>query len=158
MESFTEVALIRDVFTQVKHSDMNELGDFTCVGTAETCDDLQPCTDDVCSCDDGVKVCTNEAVEDGTECDYSPNDCTTGDSCASGQCILSPPLDLDDDNPCTEDTCEKGEVVHTFLLTGQCDDGDECTVLGPVARDLCEWHDIDGMGSDDAGLENCRTW
>ncbi|MGB0592345.1 MAG: hypothetical protein ACPGU1_21885 [Myxococcota bacterium] len=112
-------------------------GELVCAGTPETCDDLQPCTDDVCFCDGGMPLCANEAVEDGTACDYSPNDCTTGDSCASGQCILSPPLDLDDENPCTEDTCDKGEVVHTFLLTGQCDDGDECTLDDHCELGLC---------------------
>ena len=79
------------------------------------------------------------------------------------------------DEDCPEcgssDECAAEAGCHSFCCDtyGQCcgdasgdydgwDDGDECTVLGPVARDLCEWHDIDGMGSDDAGLENCRTW
>ena len=37
-------------------------------------------------------------------------------------------MDLDDKNPCTLDTCEKGQVEHIALSGGQCDDGNECTI------------------------------
>ena len=33
-----------------------------------------------------------------------------------------------------------------------------CTELSGVQRDLCEWHDVAGMGSDAAGLDACRAW
>ncbi len=112
-------------------------GELVCAGQALVCDDDQPCTEDLCVCETEDAGCVHEPLEDGALCDYSPNDCTTGDSCVAGQCILSPPIDLDDDNPCTEDSCEKGEVVHTFLLTGPCDDGDECTLSDHCELGLC---------------------
>ena len=41
-----------------------------------------------------------------------------------------------------------------------CNDGvtGSCTELSGVQRDLCEWHDVAGMGSDAAGLDACRAW
>jgi hypothetical protein len=81
-----------------------------------------------CQCDeDDEPTCETDNASDGAECDFDTNDCTTGDSCLAGECIKAPPLPLDDENPCTEDQCVKGEIVHTALLTGQCDDGNECT-------------------------------
>jgi hypothetical protein len=113
-----------------------------CVGSPKSCDDDNSCTLDVCACDDDTVTCSNGDAPDGLPCDYSTNDCTTGDSCIAGQCILSPPLNLDDENPCTEDKCDKGEVVHTFLLTGQCDDDDECTMDDHCELGACVGGDL----------------
>ncbi|MGB0590295.1 MAG: LamG domain-containing protein [Myxococcota bacterium] len=113
-----------------------------CVGSPKSCDDDNSCTLDVCSCDGDTVTCSNDDAPDGFPCDYSTNDCTTGDSCIAGQCILSPPLDLDDQNPCTEDKCDKGEVIHTFLLTGQCDDDDECTMDDHCELGACVGGDL----------------
>ena len=38
------------------------------------------------------------------------------------------------------------------------EDEDGCTELSGVQRNLCEWHDVAGMGSDAAGLDACRAW
>jgi hypothetical protein len=40
---------------------------------------------------------------------------------------LGTEVELDDLNPCTQDACVKGEVVHEPILEGQCDDDNECT-------------------------------
>ena len=100
----------------------------TCEGAPKACFDDDPCTDDACACtEEDDPYCQNPPAEEGTVCDYDEADCTVGDSCLGGQCILSEPLPLDDGNPCTVDTCVKGVLAHGKLLEGQCDDGDECT-------------------------------
>ena len=99
-----------------------------CGGAPKPCDDEVPCTVDSCSCDEhGVPGCDHVAASDGTPCVADPNVCTQGDSCLGGQCIPADPLPVDDNNPCTEDYCEKGLVVHNPVATGVCDDGDACT-------------------------------
>ncbi len=102
---------------------VDEFDQEICLGTPVPVDDGNDCTVDACV--DGV--ITHSATPDGLACDYSTTDCTSGDSCVEGECVAGTPLEIDDDNPCTEDACIQGELVHTALLEGQCDDGDECT-------------------------------
>jgi len=110
-----------------------------CVGNPACFDeDENVCTLTQCSCDpDGAPVCADEDTPNGAPCDFDPNDCTLGDECLAGECIKSQPLPLDDGNPCTDDTCVKGDLVHTSLLEGQCDDGNECTTGDTCVTGTC---------------------
>lgn len=111
-----------------------------CQGEPLPIDDDNDCTVD--ACDDGV--ITHSELADGEACDFDTEDCTTGDSCMAGECIVGEVLVLDDENPCTDDACIAGEVVHTALLEGACDDGDACTT-----EDSC----VEGICSGGAALE-----
>ena len=100
----------------------------SCWGAVKDCSDDDPCTLDACACsDEDDPYCQHPPAENGTACDYDASDCTVGDTCLGGTCILSEPLPLNDGNPCTVDSCVKGQILHDKLLEGQCDDGDECT-------------------------------
>ncbi|MBM4371427.1 MAG: hypothetical protein FJ098_07215, partial [Deltaproteobacteria bacterium] len=57
-----------------------------CVGVALECDDLNPCTDDVC---DPIAGCT--AVDNSASCDDG-DPCTSGDQCLQGSCAPGTPI------------------------------------------------------------------
>jgi hypothetical protein len=68
------------------------------------------------SCDGVADWCPADGVQsDGTPC--SDNDvCSDGDLCGAGVCEPGPPLDCDDSDPCTADSCEgmgaRGGCMH----------------------------------------------
>jgi len=88
------------------------------------CDDNDPCTEtDVCqggacvgsgalTCNDN-NDCTTDTCVPGSGCDFAPNTqpcddgdlCTTGDQCGAGACEPGAPLNCDDQDQCTEDSC-----------------------------------------------------
>ena len=139
-----------------------------CVGD-EDCDDGEPCTDDICNPDTDKCIlvpipdcercfgpadcgddnyCTDDTCPEGA-CVYVPNVlacddsdfCTESDACSEGECV-GEPVDCDDLDPCTIDTCDAvtgcGSVEDLTLegcercgLDADCDDGDSCT------EDIC---------------------
>ncbi len=65
--------------------------------------------------------------------------CTIGDVCQNQVC-QGMPIDCDDGNPCTEDSCvpDEGQCLHVPLPDGtSCDDGNACTVGGECANGKC---------------------
>ncbi|GJM26080.1 MAG: hypothetical protein DHS20C16_24950 [Phycisphaerae bacterium] len=99
-----------------------------CVGSIPLdCDDTNPCTDD--SCDSGTG-CVN--TDNADPCDDG-DACTTVDVCDTGACVGSIPLDCDDTNPCTDDSCDSGTGCVNTDNTDPCDDGDACTTV-----DVCD--------------------
>jgi hypothetical protein len=117
---------------QCDDGDQCTLGDHcvqgACVGTDEVlCDDGNPCTDDTCDPADGCVVEFNSAA-----CDDG-NLCSENDTCMGGLCVPGAEMKCDDDNPCTDDTCDPVTGCGHAPADGvPCDDGDECTV-----DDLC---------------------
>ena len=95
-----------------------------CVGgQAISCEDDNPCTDDLCSPAVGCDHKNNFA-----QCDDS-DPCTEGDACSAGSC-LSGPAKCDDGNPCTADSCAfaTGECFNNPDDSLACDDGSDCTL------------------------------
>ncbi|HEX4823484.1 MAG TPA: hypothetical protein VFV19_04195 [Candidatus Polarisedimenticolaceae bacterium] len=96
-----------------------------------TCDDGNSCTIDSC---DRVTGCLNAPAPDGSPCDDG-NACIAGESCQSGSCLGGSPVDCDDDNVCTADSCRPDVgCVHEPSVESSCDDGNPCTF------DLCDPH------------------
>ncbi|RME27432.1 MAG: hypothetical protein D6806_04635 [Deltaproteobacteria bacterium] len=96
----------------------------TSSGEPLNCDDGNPCTSDECNPATG---CFHRSVEDGTSC--SDGDACNGQEvCQAGQCVSSEPLDCDDANACTEDTCDPAVgCSHTELPEGSnCGEGRTC--------------------------------
>ena len=110
-----------------------QCSDGECLPVAgDGCDDGDPCTQD--SCDGSGQVCEH-APASGVGCtDEDP--CTTEDTCVAGGCVGAP-LDCDDENPCTLDTCGDGGCTNT-ALDAVCDDGDACTQGDSCASGVCE--------------------
>ena len=107
--------------------------DGTCVGdTPLECDDENPCTDDSCHPEDG---CIN-AFNDDLSCDDG-NQCTTADKCDFGSCMGGPALDCDDDNICTDDSCDQDSGCLSTNNTVDCDDGNACTTADACLDGAC---------------------
>ena len=100
------------------------------------CDDQDVCTDDSC---DGAEGCIH--VHNEEDCDDG-NACTVGDKCATGACVYGGLLNCDDDNPCTNDSCDPATGCIHLLNTAPCNDGDLCTV-----NDACDLGECVGQGS-----------
>ena len=107
--------------------------DDNCDGTVdeEGCDDGNPCTDDSCAGEEG---CLNEPLDSG-EC-IDGDVCTVGDHCAAGQCVGTS-IDCDDDNPCTDDTCDGLGGCQFVANAADCNDGDPCTVADECDEGQC---------------------
>jgi hypothetical protein len=106
-------------------------------GQALDCDDNNPCTDDTCNPLGGCNNVHNEGpCEDG-------NLCTPGDTCQLGACQGAPPVDCDDNNPCTKTFCNPAEVTElsngctATFAKDVCDDGDPCTTGDVCAQGVC---------------------
>ena len=124
---------------------------------AGLCDDGDLCTkDDLCLkgvcagqgatvCNDG-KACTSDICDAAKGCVYSPksgpcddnNPCSIGDACDKGLCKPTGPLDCDDKNVCTADSCDAAKGCVHFPLDKACNDGDACTTDEVCAAGSCK--------------------
>ena len=123
------------------------------------CDDGNPCTSgDICTAGECVpgenlydcndeNPCTNDSCNiDTGECLYIPNTlpcedgdlCTKGDVCTNSVCTPGDVPDCDDNNGCTEDSCnDQGNCVNA-PLGGPCDNGNPCTTGDQCLGGLCQ--------------------
>ncbi len=145
-----------------------------CQYTFKSCDDGKACTDDQCKPESG---CSNTGLKSGDKC--SDGDaCTLTATCQAGTCAAKAPIDCDDKNVCTQDTCDPMlGCVHTpagdgttctddkFCTTGDActagncvgvpkdcpDDGNPCTVTKCTEQNkgTCDTAPIAGMMCDD---------
>ncbi len=100
--------------------------------TTKSCDDANVCTADSC---DPAKGCTSSSVS-GSCTDGNP--CTLGDLCANGVCAAGQPRDCNDQNPCTNDACDKttGNCTKTNN-SANCNDSNQCTLNDFCAGGAC---------------------
>ncbi len=102
-------------------------------GGALTCNDANPCTDDSCAPASGCLFSPNSAAcSDGSAC-------TAGDVCSGGQCKAGEPVNCNDGNPCTDDSCNPlTGCNHTNVADGvECGaglvcNGGKCTSCGQL--------------------------
>ncbi len=92
------------------------------------CNDDNPCTQD--SCEPATGKC-KITVLDGTPCSDG-NACTGPDKCSGDQC-KGGPTSCDDNNPCTDDSCDPAKGCVNAGNTKPCSDNNACT-----ANDLCD--------------------
>jgi cysteine-rich repeat protein len=108
-------------------------GSGLCVGTALTCDDANPCTQDLCNPATG---CVHPPVQNGTSCNDT-NACTQTDTCQAGVCTGSNPVTcLPAPDQCHATTCNpaSGSCETAPRPDGTaCNDGNLCT-----AGDTCQ--------------------
>ena len=104
-------------------------------GNDPICDDDNPCTDDLCVDGQGCLFSPNQA-----QCDDG-NECTTGDHCDNSACTYDSLVDCDDDDVCTDSSCDPAVGCVTILNSAPCDDDDLCTY-----GDQCELGECKGAG------------
>ena len=97
----------------------------------ETCDDGNSCTIDGCQGEEGCVY----TPQDLGEC-LDGDSCTIGDHCEEGICVGTP-IDCDDDNPCTDDSCDGLGGCAFEVNNAVCDDGDPCTVADQCSASVC---------------------
>ncbi|MBK8940471.1 MAG: hypothetical protein IPM79_23370 [Polyangiaceae bacterium] len=102
-------------------------GNGACVaGMAPPCEDNNPCTTDSCT---PAMGCMNVALPSGTSC-ADADVCNGDEVCdAAAACLAGMPLDCDDLNDCTADTCDAitGCANDDEPMGTPCEDGDLCT-------------------------------
>lgn len=103
-----------------------------CIGTPITCNDNNICTDD--SCDPALGCIF---INNNLPCN-DMNICTTNDHCSNGACIGGPPINCDDGNVCTYDTCDpQSGCKYTYLNGIACDDKNSCTYNDKCLNGQC---------------------
>ena len=96
-------------------------------GKPQVCDDKNVCTKDAC---DAIKGCVATALT-GTVCDDG-SQCTATDTCKDGKCSGTIKV-CDDNNVCTNNTCDPASGCAYPANTAPCSDGNACTL-----QDLCK--------------------
>jgi hypothetical protein len=121
-------------------------------------------TDNTAPCDDGNGCTTNDTCQNGA-CVGTPVQCG-GDQCnpigcvsetsTAFLCVPGAPLNCDDGNPCTTDTCDPTlGCQHTFN-TAACDDGNPCTTGDVCSNGVCAGTPVVCTGGDIcSGLNTC---
>lgn len=124
--------------------------------TDGVCDDGNACTsgdhcqagactyDTLVACDD-ENLCTTDSCNPATGCTFALNSapcndddlCTTGDHCHLGECIGGPPLPCQDNNPCTDDSCQPDTGCTFVPNTAACSDASLCTVGDQCSNGSC---------------------
>lgn len=111
---------------------------YTCHDDGE-CDDSNPCTIDVCNV--STHVCSSTPGYAGEEC--GGDICSGLGTCLGGTCVYADPLECDDGESCTTDSCDPtdGCVNEPLPVGDSCDDGffcwtgDECRAGGYCSGD-----------------------
>ena len=100
----------------------------------EDCNDGNFCTQNFCD----FGLCIIIPTHDGTACDDN-NVCTLSDICIGGECIGGAYLNCNDNNQCTEDSCntEFGCLYSEVPLGQSCDDGNVCTENNVCSNGVC---------------------
>ena len=116
------------------------VGECLDIGILETCDAQKagnPCWTYSCNQKSG---CTATAFVENNSCDDG-NSCTVSDLCtynATGQELcIGQPMNTDDQNECTDDSCKAGVPVHTSIDGLSCDPGDGCSPTGVCKNSKC---------------------
>ena len=109
-------------------------------GALETCQQQQannPCWTWTCTKKSG---CVQTLFVEGVSCNDN-NACTVNDSCLitelGQKACLGAPVDPDDGNPCTNDSCVQGEVIHEPIDGVSCDTDDPCSETGVCEAGKC---------------------
>jgi hypothetical protein len=132
-------------------------------GVPLVCDDANPCTDDSCDatlgcvntnntapCDDN-DLCTENDTCGGGTCGGTPTPaaaaCNAGNGTVcdgleqcnplTGACDPGTPLDCDDSNDCTDDSCDSALGCFNLFNTNPCSDGTVCTTGDTCAAGIC---------------------
>ena len=125
---------------------------------ANGCDDEDACTVD--SCDKAADKCVHVPGVDGIACDDGDL-CTFGDACKAGLCVPKTKTDCDDNNVCTEDTCDQATGSCKYPPRKvekplECDDGNKCTVHRAYLKQTGKFKDLCILGKCVGQARDCN--
>ena len=114
-----------------------------CVGSGEveTCASdiaINPCWSYQCIPKDGL--CIKQLFLEGKSCNDNDS-CTSNDVCQEefgAKFCLGAVVAIDDDNPCTNDFCDKGTVYHEPLNGVPCNKGGPCALTSLCEAGTCQ--------------------
>src|SRR5206468_5927876 len=120
-------------------------------GGPKDCSDQNGCTDDSCSAPSGTCV----HVDNVAPCDDLDN-CTLNDVCSGGSCQPGDPKNCDDQNGCTNDSCDAplGTCLHD-PNTNPCDDGSSCTENDVCGNGVCAGTTVDCNDNNGCTDDGC---
>ena len=103
-----------------------------CAGKTVSCDDDNPCTDEICTPEQGCLYTPNTLpCDDG-------NPCTEQTYCLAGTCSNGVSVVCNDGNPCTDDACDAAAGGCVFKPnTLPCDDGSLCSESDHCSAGVC---------------------
>ncbi len=114
-------------------------------GTPVNCDPVNPCKSGECQEPGGT--CAETNLPNGTPCGPDESLCFEVPVCSGGECQPAVPVNCNDDNACTTDSCnEEVGCTHTPI---DCDDGDACT------NDSC--NPVNGCQTSDVNCNDNNT-
>ncbi len=124
-------------------------------------DTANPCKTSSCG-EDGLGTCMEVNRDDDTPCDDG-NPCTADDSCQAGVCSGGGITDCDDNNDCTSDSCDDATGCSYTNVSGECADGNLCTVDDRCEDGVCVGDPVEcpaanectASGACDAGSGLC---
>lgn len=112
------------------------------------------CDDDSDNDFDGFFDCSDPDC-DGQPC-IAGDGCTEGDACSGGVCVAGTPIDCNDFNDCTDDSCNQGTCINDIDTTNACDDFNPCTSDSCDETGFCVGETLaDGTPCDDESA--CTT-
>ncbi len=81
--------------------------------------------------------CSLEPTNDGLAC-HDGDSCSMGDACQQGVCVGALPVNCNDGNPCTDDSCDAvNGCVHTANSL-PCNDNNACTTNDVCSNGACQ--------------------
>ncbi|GEM_PF-380356 len=89
------------------------------------------------TCNKSKGSCVLLPKNEGQPCDADGSICTKGDKCDGGVCKPGKPVDCNDQNACTIDSCHPTKGCQQTAAKGPCDDGQGCTVKDTCKDKLC---------------------
>ena len=106
------------------------------------CDTADDTTCLLTACQKDTGDCVQVALENGKACDDG-DACTQVDACLGGVCMGSSLLACDDENPCTDDSCDAAAGCLFVPNADACDDGDPCTEGDLCLDGVCQPGEVD---------------
>ena len=116
-----------------------------CINTPISCTDGNPCTVDTC---DPVRGCVNTPKYDLAQLDLDDKCNTHSCNSQTGE-LVQTPVNCDDNNACTVDTCDSAlGCIHTPIV---CNDNNPCTTDSCVDGN-CVYTPITGIQAAELGI------
>ncbi len=93
---------------------------------------------DVGTCNPANGLCSNPAKPNGSACDDG-NACTSNDTCGNGSCVSGGPTNCNDNDQCTDDSCNPATgCVNAAVQDGiACGDANVCDGIETCQQGLC---------------------